>query len=175
MIAAAQKREELQREGDELDANIRKAEREIRALVNTLNHLNRRNADYRTSLHPADMDSKEARELRNLEAQERAATDAIYKRRRELQRIKADLSEDTRRVKQIRDQTGDIDKHVAQLEDAEAEVSSEIDDQRAEYERGKRKLVDLQRRHRELLGTENDQETAGRNAVSCRSTEGCCK
>ena len=85
------------------------------------------------------MDSKEARELRNLEPRS-GSDNAIYKRRRELQRIKADLSEDTRRVKQIRDQTGDIDKHVAQLEDAEAEVSSEIDDQRAEYERGKRKL-----------------------------------
>jgi UDP-glucose:O-linked fucose beta-1,3-glucosyltransferase len=47
VIKAAQKREELQREGDELDANIRKAEKEIKALENTLNLMNDRNEDYR--------------------------------------------------------------------------------------------------------------------------------
>lgn len=43
VIKAAQQREELQREGDELDAGIRKCEREIKALVATLKSLNVRN------------------------------------------------------------------------------------------------------------------------------------
>ena len=49
VIQAAQRREELQREGDELDAQIRKCEREIRALENTLKHLTVRNAEFRLS------------------------------------------------------------------------------------------------------------------------------
>ena len=47
VIKASQKREELQREGDELDSNIKKAEREIKALENTLKVINDRNEQYR--------------------------------------------------------------------------------------------------------------------------------
>lgn len=47
VIRAAQQREELQREGDELDAKIRKAEKEIKALENTLRLMNDRNEEYR--------------------------------------------------------------------------------------------------------------------------------
>jgi hypothetical protein len=47
VIKAAQQREELQREGDQLDAAIQKAEKEIKALENTLILMNNRNHDYR--------------------------------------------------------------------------------------------------------------------------------
>lgn len=49
IIKAAQKREELQRKGDQLDQDIRKCEKEIRALVTTLDHLNARNTAFRES------------------------------------------------------------------------------------------------------------------------------
>ena len=41
----------LQREGDDLDAKIRKAEKEIRALENTLKLMNGRNEQYRKSFN----------------------------------------------------------------------------------------------------------------------------
>ena len=42
-----QEREELQRQGDELDQQIQKSEREIRALEKTLGHLFAKNAGYK--------------------------------------------------------------------------------------------------------------------------------
>merc|ERR1719362_2841584 len=39
MLKAAQEKEALQRQGDDLDDKIRRAEREIRSLENTLGHL----------------------------------------------------------------------------------------------------------------------------------------
>lgn len=52
VIRASQKREELQREGDLLDEKIRKAEKEIKALENTLKMMNDRNEDYRMKYFP---------------------------------------------------------------------------------------------------------------------------
>jgi UDP-glucose:O-linked fucose beta-1,3-glucosyltransferase len=47
VIKAAQKREELQKQGDELDSNIRVADKEIKGLENTLKMMNNRNEGYR--------------------------------------------------------------------------------------------------------------------------------
>jgi septal ring factor EnvC (AmiA/AmiB activator) len=47
-----QDRELLQRTGDDLDAKIRKAEKEVRALEATLSKLNDKNRLYRSSMKP---------------------------------------------------------------------------------------------------------------------------
>jgi chromosome segregation ATPase len=135
VIAAAQKREELQREGDELDGKIRKAEKEIRALEATLKHLNVRNTDYRLSFHAVDQSSAEAQTVSVLEADAKAANDKVFKKRRELQRLQADRDEDARRLAQLREQHAQLSEHVAQLRKAKAQVAEEVGAQSAKLAR----------------------------------------
>ena len=53
VIKAAQEREELQRQGDELDARVRKAERECQGLQAALNKLMGTNLDLNASFRQA--------------------------------------------------------------------------------------------------------------------------
>ena len=85
VIKAAQDREELQRYGDELDGKIRKCEKELRALANTLDHLKGRNKNYRDKFvqgaEGADMERKEI-----LEEQCKAASEELFAKRKEFQK-----------------------------------------------------------------------------------------
>mmetsp|Transcript_21284 Transcript_21284/g.48925 ORF Transcript_21284/g.48925 Transcript_21284/m.48925 type:complete len:652 (-) Transcript_21284:377-2332(-) len=73
VIKAAQEREELQRQGDELDQQIQKAEREVRALEKTLAHLFSKNAVYKQSFAPVDKKTAAYEQKLLLEEQHRAA------------------------------------------------------------------------------------------------------
>ena len=91
VIKAAQEKEELQRKGDILDAKIRKAEKEIRALENTLRLLNGRNETYRKSFNTVKDTSEMVEDKDKLEQQQKAALDKMKYKRRQLREIQNDL------------------------------------------------------------------------------------
>lgn len=68
LIAAAQKREELLHEGNDLDRQIQSKEREMHAMKRTLEHIQSTNAQYRISLSNDDTKLPKAKELNKLEA-----------------------------------------------------------------------------------------------------------
>jgi hypothetical protein len=68
LIAAAQKREELLHEGNDLDQQIQSKEREMHAMKRTLEHIQSTNSQYRISLSHADKKLPKAKELNKLEA-----------------------------------------------------------------------------------------------------------
>ncbi|NXJ77229.1 CCD39 protein, partial [Trogon melanurus] len=91
VIKAAQEKEALRREGDDLDAKICKAEKEMVALENTLRVLNNCNSNYRNSFKEVTETSEEYEEKVKLEEEKRAA-DANYRcKQRQIKELEENL------------------------------------------------------------------------------------
>ena len=116
VIKAAQKREELQREGDTLDVAIRKAEKEIRALENTLILMNGRNTKYRNSLRQPDISSKEYKKKEILDQQTRTAMEKLASKRKELTQLQQDIQNLDESLKSQNETEAQVTRKVEQLE-----------------------------------------------------------
>lgn len=126
IIKAAQKKEELRRKGDELDTNITKKEREIRALQTTLDHLNARNVAYRTSFQKVDLQGEETEILRKLEDRIKLLKEYLFKKKKELQRILTDYDEDGKRLEQIQVHKNRLIQQKEHLLSAKLIIDNEI-------------------------------------------------
>eukprot|EP00958_Prasinococcus_capsulatus_P014182 scaffold1483_cov379-Prasinococcus_capsulatus_cf.AAC.14 len=92
VIKAAQEREILQRDGEELSANIDKAEKEVLALNNVLSKLNEKNNAYRGSFRRAE-GSEKMKEHERLRGELDTAFDQMRLRRSEEQSSLEDLEQ----------------------------------------------------------------------------------
>ncbi|KFW10077.1 Coiled-coil domain-containing protein 39, partial [Eurypyga helias] len=91
VIKAAQEKEALQREGDDLDAKIRKAEEETAALENTLCVLNNCNSSYRNSFKGVTETREEYEEQLKLEEEKRAADEKYRYKQRQIKELQENL------------------------------------------------------------------------------------
>ncbi|XP_073929788.1 coiled-coil domain-containing protein 39 isoform X2 [Castor canadensis] len=91
VIKAAQEKEELQREGDSLDARINKAEKEICALENTLQVLKSCNNNYKQSFKKVTPSSDEYELKIQLEEQKRAADEKYRYKQRQIRELEEDI------------------------------------------------------------------------------------
>merc|ERR1711985_229780 len=102
VLKAAQEKEEMQRKGDELDDKIRRAEREIRALENTLGHLLTRNRKYKENFQTVNQQNQtELEEKQMLEEQSRAANEVLFKKKKQLSQLVREEQEDTSRYEEL--------------------------------------------------------------------------
>uniref|UniRef100_A0A8C6XDW6 Coiled-coil domain-containing protein 39 n=1 Tax=Naja naja TaxID=35670 RepID=A0A8C6XDW6_NAJNA len=110
VIKAAQEKEDLQREGDTLDAKIQKAEKECIALENTLHVLNNCNSQYRNSFKQVVEKSDEFKEKTKLEEEKRAADEKHRYKRRQIKELQEDIqvSRLTREIRALRNTQSQI-------------------------------------------------------------------
>ena len=125
IMQAAQKREILQREGDELAGRIASAEKELKALAATLSYLNARNESFREAFHDVDPASNEASSVRALEAQVVEVSDSISKKRRDTVVVRAAIEESSRRLAALGDRVEELTQHVAAVEGELASARAE--------------------------------------------------
>lgn len=162
VIKAAQKRDELQREGDDLDDKIRVAEREVRALKKTLQHLEDQNSDYRKSFHRADIGGDDAQRMAALEDQAKQAEDTFFKKKKELARIEMDLESEAHRLREVELQRQFASENVQQLEAASVHVGKDVLSERAKWGKVVKKLDKMVREHHKFSMTSNsNSSTAG--------------
>merc|ERR1719281_2207067 len=116
VLKAAQDKEEMQRKGDELDDKIRRAEREIRALENTLGHLLTRNKKYKENFQTANQQNQtELEEKQMLEEQSRAANEVLFKKKKQLSQLEREEQEDTHRYEELQANLNKLASQVQEL------------------------------------------------------------
>jgi len=169
VIKAAQEKEELQRKGDELDDKIRRAEREIRALENTLGHLVTRNQKFKENFQTANQQNQsEIEEKQMLEEQSRAANEVLFKKKKVLGQMDRELKEDTKRYEEVRRNLDSLDQHVTELVAAQENVTHELDAQTGKMERASQALETSKRRAEEV-GVDMSAESAATVEIEARN------
>ena len=149
VIKAAQEREELQREGDGLDAKIRKAEREIRALENTMGLISERNECFRKSLLRADDKSDLSSEKMLLEKQLSSILDKARFRERQKKELHGDMGRMENRLREMLYDEHNVANVIEKKRFSVDQTQKSITDQKDKVDRS---LKQLTKSFRELKG-----------------------
>ena len=159
LIKAAQEKQELEREGDDLDAQIRKAEKEVRALENTLSMLGSRNAAYRKSFHKPEGGDNAVAKKSSQEKQLRAAMDKLKFKRSEIKELNVEIATMRRSTTSLAGEKARMEQHIEQLSLQAVQLEKEVAEQKAKLETQKREVVAAAQSWRASRDVDSNEET----------------
>ncbi|KAF6117812.1 coiled-coil domain containing 39 [Phyllostomus discolor] len=155
VIKAAQEKEELQREGDSLDAKINKAEKEIYALENTLQVLNSCNNNYKQSFKKVTPSSDEYELKTQLEEQKRAADEKYRYKQRQIRELQEDIQTMENTLEVVGHLTDNVKEKLSEKQAYSLQLSKEIEEQKPKLERVTKQCAKLIKEIRILKDTKD--------------------
>ncbi|KAI5281737.1 Coiled-Coil Domain-Containing Protein 39 [Manis pentadactyla] len=156
VIKAAQEKEELQREGDSLDAKISKAEKEICALENTLQVLNSCNNNYKQSFKKVTPSSDEYELKIQLEEQKRAADEKYTYKQRQVRELQEDIQSMENTLAVIEHLTNNFKEKLSEKQAYSFQLSRETEEQKPKLERVTKQCAKLTKEIRLLKHTKDE-------------------
>ncbi|NXE53230.1 CCD39 protein, partial [Casuarius casuarius] len=158
VIKAAQEKETLQREGDDLDAKICKAEKEIVALENTLHVLNNCNSNYRNSFKEVTETSEEYNEKLKLEEEKRAADEKYRYKRKEIKELQETLQSMEKSLDMVLKQEALYQEQKKEKQAIILQLNKDIEEQKPKLERVIKQCSRLSREIQSLKKTKTETQ-----------------
>ena len=156
VVLRAQEREELQKEGDQLDGKIQKAEKEIRALENTLAKLNAKNDNLRSSFHNPDSSSADAGARMELEAKLERLLDKRRTKKAQVDSLAGDVTEMRQRLANLRSEEDGMRRHIKLIQGKAAQFDKDRLDLVAKRDRARATVQRASARLRQSRGTQQE-------------------
>ncbi|XP_054966691.1 coiled-coil domain-containing protein 39 isoform X3 [Pan paniscus] len=156
VIKAAQEKEELQREGDCLDAKINKAEKEIYALENTLQVLNSCNNNYKQSFKKVTPSSDEYELKIQLEEQKRAVDEKYRYKQRQIRELQEDIQSMENTLDVIEHLANNVKEKLSEKQAYSFQLSKETEEQKPKLERVTKQCAKLTKEIRLLKDTKDE-------------------
>jgi len=129
LIKAAQEREQLQRDGDLLDAKLKKTEKEILSLNTLLRTLNVKNQAYKASFGKSDPNGKDAGTKKSLEAKHRQVENQLKRKQQALHNLEEDVAVVDQRLQVAQDEDSQLSDFVRNLEEQHHRIDAEVGEQ----------------------------------------------
>ncbi|NXG08791.1 CCD39 protein, partial [Sakesphorus luctuosus] len=160
VIKAAQEKQALQQEGDDLEAKICKAEKEIVALENTLCVLNNCNTNYRNSFKEVTETSEEREERLKLEEEKRVADETYRYKRRQMKELQENLQSMQQHLEEVEKQKALFQEQKEEKQVLILQLNKDIEEQKTKLKRVINQCSRLSREIRSLRqnGTKTEEE-----------------
>ncbi|NXP03510.1 CCD39 protein, partial [Thinocorus orbignyianus] len=158
VIKAAQEKEALQREGDDLDAKICKAEKEMIALENTLCVLNNCNSNYRNSFKEVTETTEEYEEKLKLEEEKKAAEEKYRRKRRHIKELQESLQSMEKNLDVVLKQEALFQEQNKEKQALILQLNKDIEEQKPKLERVIKQCSRLSREIQSLKKTKKETQ-----------------
>ncbi|NXT13566.1 CCD39 protein, partial [Prunella fulvescens] len=145
VIKAAQEKEALQQEGDDLDAKICKAEKEIMAMENSLCVLKNWNRHYKNSLKPFPETSEDVEEKLKLEKDKKDADEKYKYKQRRIKELQENLQRMQQHFDIIQKQHAFLKEQKKEKEALILQLKKDIEEQKPKLNRVKKQCSKLSR------------------------------